>query len=668
VVLSDQLWRQQFGGDPAIVGKTLPIKNRPYEVIGVLPPSFRGQTGTAELWLTVMAAEHAIGKGTATGGFSWWMGVIARLKPGVSIVQARAAMPALVKQVDETFMAKMAPGQEVYQLVALKDLKVHPEVSRSFVLLLAAVAFVLLIACANTANLLLGRAAARRKDFAVRRALGATRATIVRQVLIESLLVAGAAGIVGLVVAAWAVDFVTSATPANTSGFWAEYVRTFQYFTIRLQPRVLLFNFAVSATVGVLFGLAPAWQAARSELNDVLKQGAVPGGFVRRGVLSGRGILVLTEIALSLVLLGAAGLMIRSFARAANTDVGFHPEGVTTMTFAPSARKPAAFYYDLLSHLRALPGVESASLSSGAPMGGGGYISTIAVQDREPSLPPVRGLTNYVTPGFFETYRMQLREGRWIADEDTTGRPVAVVSRALAEAAWPGQSAIGKRIRTEKDFREVVGVAENAVYTTLEAEPARVLYVPVKQGPDPVLFGAPTAISIRTTVDPGATTRAVGGELRALDAMAPLFNVVTMDERISRVTARYRYSAALLGAMAVLALLMAAIGTYGVMAFAVAARTREIGIRVALGARPGDVMRLMLSGGVQLTVAGIAIGLAGTYAASRLLAAVLFGVSTHDPLTFAAIALLMGLVATVACYVPARRALRVDPVVALRTE
>ena len=668
VILSDGLWRQHFGADPHIVGRSIAIRNRPYEVIGVMNASFGGQSGTTELWITVAGSEHAVGKGTASGGAAWWMQVFGRLKPGVNLAQARAEMPALVKPVDETFMAKMGAGEERYLVIPYKDLKVHPEVSRSFLLLLGAVGFVLLIACANTANLLLGRAIARQKDFAIRRALGAGRTAIVRQVLVESLLVALAAGAAGLLVANWTLDWVTTAKTANTSGFWAAYVRTFQYFDVRLDPRLLFFNFATAIGVGLLFGIAPAWQAWRSALNDVLKQGggAASGALVRKGGISVRGTLVLAEIALSLVLLGAAGLMIRSFAQASNTDLGFDPARVVTMTFAPSARKPAPFFHDVLSRLQSLPGVESASLSSGTPLGPGGFIGSVSVEGRPPEAARVRAMTNFVTTGFFSTYGMRLSAGRLFTQEDTTGRPVVVVTRALADAAWPGESAIGKRIRAENDWREVVGVVQDATYTTLEEPPLPIVYAPVRQ--DVLGFSMPTAISIRTSVDPGSTATAVRGVLQSVDATAPVFNVVTMAERAGRVTARYRYSAAMMGALALLALLMAAMGTYGVLAYAVTARTREIGIRMALGARPADVLRLVVGSGARMALAGIALGLAGTYAATRVLGALLFRVSPSDPLTFIAIALLMAIVAVVASYVPARRALKVDPVVALRSE
>lgn len=668
LILSDDIWRRQFGADPKIVGASVTIKQRPYEIIGVMPPAFRGQDGTTEVWLTATAAEHAIGKSATSGGY-WWMGVIARLAPGTTHAQAEAAMPALSARVDETFMARMGPGEERYQLVPFKALKVNPEISRSFVLLLAAVGFVLLIACANSANLMLGRAVARRKDFALRRALGASRSVIIRQVIIESLLIGMTAGAAGLLVAMWGLDWLTTVRPSNTSGFWAQYVSTFQYFTISLDRTILAFNFALAIGVGFVFGLAPAWQATRTELNDVLKQGsgASAGGLGRTGAMTTRGVLVLAEISLSLVLLVGAGLMVKSFARAADADLGLDPQGVVTMSIAPSGRKPPAFYYDLLSRIQNLPGVERAALSSGTPMGPVGWQSRITVDGAPAEAPGVASIVNPVTPDYFATHGMRLAGGRFFTSQDTTGMRVAVVSRAFAREAWPGQDPLGNRVRQVREWYEVVGIAENAVLTTLEDRPPAVLYVPVRTE-GPASFMATNAISVRTTVDAEAMGRAVRGEVQRLDAVAPVFGITSMEERVDRVTARYRYSAVLMTVLAGLALLLAAIGTYGVIAYAVMARTQEIGIRMALGAKPRDIVRLLVGGGLQLAAAGIALGLAGAYAAARVLAGLLYGVVPTDAATFVVIPILMAAVAALASYLPARRAMRVDPVIALRSE
>lgn len=462
---------------------------------------------------------------------------------------------------------------------------------------------------------------------------------------------------------------MTTIRPSNTTGFWAQYVRTFEYFNIRLEPRVLGFNFALALGVGFLFGLAPAWQAARTELNDVLKQrsGASGGAFARTGGLTARGGLVLAEIALSLVLLIGAGLMIKSFVRATDADLGLDPDGVTAMTIAPTGRKPPAFYYDLLARIQALPGVEQAAFSTGTPMGPASWETSVAVDRPTADAPQIRAMINVVTPGFFATHGMRVGTGRPFTDQDTVGMRVAIVSRAFAEAAWPGEPAPGRRVHQEGEWHEVIGIAENAVLTTLEDPAAPVVYLPLrKEAADG--FMVPNSISVRSSVDPVAMAKTIQAQVQTLDATAPLFNVVTMRERVDRVTARYRYSAVLMTALAGLALLLAAMGTYGVIAYAVTARTREIGIRMALGARPADVMRLVIGGGLRLATAGIVLGLAGAYTSVQLLAALLYGVTPADATTFAAIAILMAAVAGLASYLPARKAVRVDPVIALRAE
>jgi putative ABC transport system permease protein len=670
VVVTDQFWRTHLGADPGVLGRTVTIRARPYEVIGVMPPSFRGQAGTTDLWITTMAAEHALGKGSISGGAAWWMGVIAKLREGETAAQAEAAMPALVPEVDAIFAARMRPGEERYRVVPLKDLKIDADVRRSFVLLLGAVGFVLLIACANTAGLLLGRAVARQREFAVRRALGAGRARIVRQVAIESLLVSLAAGAAALGVAWLALDWLTAVRPANTSGFWAQYARTFTYFDVSLDLRVLAFNFVLAIGGGLLFGMAPAWQASRGDLNGVLKRGTGASAAGFRGI-SARHALVAAEIALSLVLLTAAGLMTRSFAAASTRDLGFDPDGVLTMTIAPSGSRAAPFYYDLLERVQGLPGVERAALSVAVPLGPGGFVGPVEIEGRPRNEGP-RGALNLVTPDFAGTYRMRLVEGRWFHEGDLTGPPVTVVSRALAEAAWPGQSAVGKRIRSDlatREWMEVVGVLDHVTYTSLEDAPASLVYAPVWRPANPKpLFNAPTTISVRTTVEPNAMARAIGAQVQALDATAPVYGVLAMSERAQRVTARYRYSMVLMLALAGLALLLSAMGTYGVMAYTVAMRTREIGIRMALGAGPRDVLGEILGGGLRLAAVGILAGAGAALLATRLLTALLYGVSPADPATFAAGAVVMVGVAGLASYLPARRAMRVDPVVALRVE
>jgi putative ABC transport system permease protein len=672
-IVSDHFRRAHFGQDDPL-GQAITIRDRPYQIIGVLPPSFRGQSGTVQIWITANAAEHASGTGMVTSAASWWLQVIGRLKPGTSLAQAEAAMPALVPLVDADVLARIGPGEERYQFVPLKTMRISADVRQSFVLLLGAVLVVLLIACANAANLLLGRAVAREREFAVRLAIGAGRGTIVRQLAVESVALALVAATLGLVIAWGALDVLTTTRPANTSGFWAQYMRTFEYFDVSLDGRALAVNFAVAIGGGLLFGLAPAWRASRSDLNNVLKRGAgaSSAGFGLRR-MGARSALVLAEIALSIVLLVSAGLMIQSFTRATAADLGFTPDDVVTMTVGPSGRKPTVFYHDLLEHLEALPGVERAALSIATPMGASGWEGPVVVQGRPQDQQTVRGILNVVTPGFFSTYRIRVVQGRAFSEQDLSGPPVAVVSRALAERIWPGEDPLGRRVRyslASKDWLEVVGVVDHVTYTTLEDAPVAMLYVPLWRPADPAatIFTAPTAISIRTAVGAEVVARDVRRVVQAADAAAPVFGVEAMTERASRVTARYRYSTLLMSGMAFVALLLAAIGTYGVLAYAVTSRTREIGIRMALGARPSDVLRLVLGGGLSLALAGIGLGLAGAFAATRVLGAVLFGVEATDTWTFAGVALLMAAVAAIASGVPAWRAARVAPVSALRGE
>ena len=678
-ILSDGLWRSAFGADPRVAGRTISIKDRAYTIVGVMPPAFRGQSGSAQLWVPVAMADHFYFKGAVTESSAWWMRVVARLRPDVGPAAAAAQMPALTARVQEIApsMWKDATknGQELFQLVPFKDTKVDPEISRSFVILLAAVGFVLLIACANTANLLLGRAVTRQAEFGIRVALGASRGTVIRQVLVESLLLAAMAGLAAMAVSFWTLRWLSSVKPMNAMGFWSQYARTFDYFDVALNPRVAAFNFAIALGVGILFGLLPARQAAKVDLHESLKQRAAPGF----GRLHARGLLVLAEIAFSLVLLVCAGLMVRSFARAAAADLGFESEGVVTMTASIQGRRPLTYYRELLERMKGIPGVEGASLAGGVPISGGTSSGPVEIQGRPKGEPGVRANMNVVTPAFFDIFRIRRVAGRLLTDEDRESAPrAAVVSRAFAQAAWPGQDPIGRHVRhgfrvafgDPKAWTTVVGVVEDVTYGTLEEPKGPIIYIPAWQPlgtPEAISLG-PSTIALRTSLPTAAVVASVRAELRALDSTAPLYDIATMTDRAAGITARYRYSTAMMSTLAVLALLLAAIGTYAVMAYAVTTRTREIGIRVALGARPEEILGLVLGGSLKLTGAGLVVGLAASLAASRVLGNLLYGVAPNDPATFAAIAVLMTAVALVAAYLPARRAMRVDPVVALRTE
>ncbi|HXT30336.1 MAG TPA: ABC transporter permease [Vicinamibacterales bacterium] len=680
IILGDALWRSAFAADRGVIGRTLAIKGRPYEIVGVMPPAFQGQTGTAQIWLPVMMADHFMYEGAASQAFGWWMRVAARVRPDMTLHAAQSRMPAITERtgrIDASRLARATKnGREQFQLLPLRDVKVDPVVGRSFLILLAAVGFVLLIATANTANLLVGRAVTRRAEFALRRAIGASQATVIRQVLVESLVLAVASGAAALVVSVVTQQWLMLAKPMTMTGFWSQYAQTFDYFTVGLEPRMLAFNFAVALGAGLLFGLLPARQAARADLITPLKghSGASAAGFRRFGV---RGALVFAEVAFSIVLLVSAGLMTRSFARAASANLGFTPDGVITMTASTPSGKPASFYRELLQRVEAIPGVQMASLADVQPLSGGGSRGPVSLdQASQPSMPADM---NVVTRRYFETFRIRTLEGRLFTDDDRETAPrVAVVNRTFAQAAWPGLSPVGRRVRTDfrvaygdpKAWTTIVGVVDDAIYGTLEDPPSAMIYLPAWQplGRPQAISLAPSTIAVRTSLPTSEIVAAVREQVRQLDGSAPLTDIATMRERAARLTSRYRYGSTMMVALAALALLLAAIGTYAVIAFAVATRTREIGIRVALGARPADVFALVVGGGLSPTLAGVAAGLVAAFASARVLDSMLYGVTPHDPATFGGIALLMAAVALLASYLPARRAMRVDPVVALRQD
>jgi putative ABC transport system permease protein len=681
VILSDAVWRGAFGADPAVVGRTILLKDRVYSVVGVMPASFRGQTGSTQVWLPVMMAEHFMYEGAATESSSWWMRVVGRLRPDISESSARAQMPALTRRVSDVAPATLSTatrdGRELFQLVPFKAIKVDPDVRRSFIVLLAAVGFVLLIACANTANLLLGRAVARQEEFAVRRALGAGQTVIVRQVLVESLLLAVISGAAAMIVSIWTIDWLSAAKPMDTTGFWSQYSHTFEYFAVSLDPRVAMFNFAVALSVGVLSGVLPARQAACVSLNaSVRRQTPTASGFRR---LNARAVLVLAEVALSTVLLVSAGLMLKSFARAAAADLGFKPDGVITMTASIQQRRPVAFYRELLHRVSTIPGVQDVSLAAGMPIGPGTSGGTVEVEGRPRSDGELRASFNVVTPGFFRTFGIRQIAGRGFSEDDSeTATRVAVINRTFAQAAWPGQDPLGKHVRhgfrvafgDPEGWTTVVGIVDDVTYGTLEEPHEPMIYLPAWQplGTPSAMAMGPSTIALRSTTEMVAVVAAVRVQLQALDSLAPLYDISTMTERAANVTSRYRYSSALMAAFAVLAVLLAAIGTYAVIAYSVTSRTREIGIRVALGAAPLDVLRLVLGGSAKVTALGLALGLTGAFAGSRVFASMLYDTAPDDLATFGMIAAVMAAVALLAAFIPATRAMRVDPSVALKAD
>ncbi|MBO0724377.1 MAG: ABC transporter permease [Blastocatellia bacterium] len=674
-LLSHGLWRRRFGGDPQVIGKTIELDKQAFTIVGVLPPGFRGQDGTADAWVTVMAAPLLRYKTILTNPRNYWLFAIARLKDGVTLAQAQSDMRQVGAQIERKYPSPkraLTGDAEIPAVAPLQAAKVDPAIKTSFLTLLAAVGLALMIACANVANLLLARAVARRHEFALRAALGAGRLRLLRQGGAESLLLALFGGALGVMVARLGVELLTKFHPSDNAQFWSSYARAFDFFTINLDWRALGFNFALALLTGLLFGLAPALQSSFVDVNEALKEGAGGSATGFRG-LSGwgpRSLLVVGEIALSLVLLISAGLMLKSLGRLQTVHLGFAPENVLTMA-APSRDAKPGFYEQLLARLQALPGVEAASIGSSAPLLGYSSQTVMDIEGRS-DIQMIGVGYHSVSPDYFQTLGIALRRGRAFTPQDRAGAPrVAIINQAAAEKFFPNEDPIGKRIRpyvdpaykTDEKFVEIVGVAPDVRYGRLEEAIEPDIYVSSLQPTD----DAQTLI-IRTHVDPATITAAVRREALALDRNVPLTAILTMKERAAEVTSRARFIAALLALFAGLALALSSIGIYGVMAYSVSARTREIGVRMALGAQSSAVLRLALGDGLKLIAAGMALGACAAVAAVRVLQTQLYDVRATDPPTFAAGALLLAGVGALACYIPARRATKVDPLTALRHE
>ena len=669
-ILGYGLWQRRFGGDLQAIGGTIELDKQTFTVVGVMPPDFRGQSGTADVWLPMTTATAFVPRILADAN-EYWFQVVCRLQDGVTPEQARADLGLVGERIERQYPA-LKDAAAVPALQPLQAAKVDPAIQNSFLILLAAVGLVLLIACGNVANLLLARAVSRRREFAVRSALGASRRRLARQVLTESALLALLGGLLGVIVAYAGLELLKEIRPSDNTQFWRLYTRTFDYFSLSPDWRVLGFNFALALLTGLLFGLFPALQSAFGDVNEALKAEAsgVGAGLRGRRKMSARGMLVAGEIALSLVLLIGAGLLVKSLARLQAVELGFAPEGVLTMAAASRDARPQ-FYEELLARVQAIPGVESAGVGSTAPLLGHGARAVMDVESR----PDVKraGICLYsVSPDYFRTLGISLQTGRLFTDRDRAGASrVAVINAALAEKFFPGEEPLGKRLRpyvdtnyeTAETFVEVVGVVGDARYGRLEEAIEPALYLCSLQPTDPTPI-----LVVRTGLDPASVTAAVRREVSRLDLNVPLTSVQTMAERAGEMASRPRFIAVLLGLFAGLALLLAAVGTYGVMAYSVSARTRELGIRMALGARASDVLRLVLREGAALIAVGLAAGLAAAWASLRVLQGQLYDLDAADPTTFGLVTVLLAAVALLACYLPARRAASIEPLTALRRE
>jgi putative ABC transport system permease protein len=655
VVLGHGLWQRRFGGDPGVVGKPLVVAGQPMTVIGVMPAGFEFQQGR-DLWLP-LAQNPIVGRG---GRMVRFLSVVGRLAPGATVEGARAEVAEIARRLAEQHPeANTGLGATIVPLHEQVVGKVRP----AFLMLLAAVGFVVLIACANVANLLLTRASARQREIAVRLAMGASRWRVARQLLTESLLLAALGGVAGLLLAIWGVDLLLALAPANLP----------RVAEVGIDARVLAATALVTLSTGLIFGLAPALQGMRLDLTRALKDGERGADGSGRRL---RSLLVVSEIAVALTLLIGSGLLVRSLVRVVNEDPGFDTERVLTVSLIlPSPKYDerqarAAYWERLEGELASLPGVEAVGAVTRLPLLSGDITSALTVEGRavaageEPEVDFRRA-----SAGYFATMGIPLLDGRALTDADgRSEQAFGVVNEAMASRFWPGESAVGKRVKLgpnpdQQDWITVAGVVGNVRHSALDVAPRPEVYLNYHTSP----LSSPIVV-VKASGDPAGVAAAVRARVREVDAEVPVFNVSTTGELASRSVAQRRFSTVLLGAFAAVALAMAVLGLYGVMSYTVVRQTREFGIRMALGAEARDVVGLVLRRSLRIAVAGVAAGLVASLALSRLVSGLLYGVSATDGWTYVAMASLLAVTAIAASLVPAWRASRVDPAVALRYE
>jgi len=662
-VLSHGLWQRRFGGDPRLVGKAITINGSPYTVVGILPAGFewhirqRSRTARgAEIWMALTTPTEGP---PMTGRY---LSVVSRLKPGASVAQAEAEIKAI-----QARLALASPERNKgtnAEVIPLREQFVG-NVRPALLILLSAVAFVLLIACANVANLLLSRAAAREREIVLRTALGAHRVRVVRQLLTESLLLAFLGCALGLAFAWVGIRVLVAISPRNLIDMQG----------VGLDLPVLALTVIVSLVTGIVFGLAPALEATRLNLNDALKEGGKGAG--GRGARAKRmqGGLVVAEIALALVLLASAGLLVKSFIHLQRVDPGFRTENILTLVVPVAGAEYSegprfvAFFREATERIRALPGVRDAGIVNFLPLYGGlGAGTGFTVEGWPPPPPGEEPMTEVrvADPGYFRVMDIPILRGRGFTDSEASeARQVVLVSESLARKYFPGEDPIGKRIKVQMSEEpvptEIIGIVGDVMYDSLTDVSKPTVYMT----PPDLVYPFMTFV-IHTSGDPAEMAPTVRRALRSVDPNQPVSSVRSMDEVMGDTVGRARFNTLLLGLFAGLATLLSAIGIFGVMNYSVTLRTREIGLRIALGAQRREVLRLILRQGLLLTATGIAIGLAGALALTRVMSGLLFGVGSTDPSTFAGIVLLLTFVSLIACYLPARRATRVDPLIALR--
>ena len=657
VVLSDGLWKRRFGGDPGIIGQSINMSGVNRIVIGVMPPSFKFPGKTTEFWIPIPVTPQ---RKQARNAISYK--AVGRLKPGVSLAQAQADMSAIAKRLDDQYFQ----SEYGINLVLLHTQETY-KVRSALLVLLGAVGFVLLIACANVANLLLARAAIREKEVAIRLALGAHRWRIVRQLLTESALLGLVGGAVGLLVAKWGLAALLALAPADIPRLGQAII----------DVRVLLFTLAVSLVTGLVFGVVPAFQASKPDMNDALKEGG-------RGSTGGgagirvRNLLVVSEIALSLVLLVGAGLLIRSFIRLQQFELGFNPNNLITMRVQlpgskyREAPQISGFYKQLLERIQSVPGVISAGVISDIFLSDTPNSTNFTIEGRPipTGVESIEVPFDAVSPSYFRVMGIPLLRGREFDDHDVAGAPdVAIINNTFAERFFPGEDPLGKRYvygtpgPNNTNWITIVGIVGDMRRTGFDRAVRPETFRPESQYADSRL-----TIVARTSGNPATFAGALRDEVWAIDRDQPVYDMKTMDQTLSEMLSQRRFNMLLLGIFASVALLLAALGIYGVMSYSVTQRTHEIGIRMAMGAQTRDVLNMVVKHSLMLALAGIGVGLIASLALTRLMTSLLYGVSATDPLTFIAIPLVLAGVALGACFVPARRATKVDPMVALRYE
>ena len=672
VVISHSLWQRRLGGDVHIAGKTIELNDRAYTVLGVAPESFKGtKFGLAlEFWAPMMMAEELRrSPGILSERDSHWMNVLGRLKPGVTRAQASAEMSAIAQRLNQVYPTERAgvTGVVVETEIDGRWDEAAPTMKSGGAIAMAIVGLILLIACANVANLLLARAASRRKEIGVRLALGASRARLIRQLLTESLLLALMGGGFGLLLAYWVTGLMQGFVPVLPYNIVNDF--------FALDGRALIFTLIVSLASGLIFGLAPAWHASNPEIVPVLKGAADAGQRGKRRRLTLRNSLVVAQVALSLVVLVCGGLFIKSFRNAQKMDPGFAARGVLLVSLNPELvgydeEQTKTFFNRIVERTGSLPGVQAASVARLVPLSDSSNSSGPILKEGETLAPGSPGrniMNNVVSPGHFQTLQIPMITGRDFEERDRKGAPrVVIINERMAQMLWPGENAVGKRIligANSPDAMEVVGVAKTGKYRALAEDPKPYYYSPMAQRSPSGMI-----LIVRTTGDPRNLVNAIRSEVQAIDRRIPLFAIKTMDEHLTWALWAPNMAATLALAFGVVALLLSAVGLYSVMAYIVSQRTREVGIRMALGAKRADVLRLITSEGMKMAAIGVVIGFVLSLALARVLSSVLIGVSSYDVTTFILVPMLLAVVAFVACLVPARRATKVNPLVALRYE